>query len=112
VYEPEFANVLKHTERQGNTLSVILRQAWDGTGAIRALTKNSPARATGAHVSMIGHITAEELRRYLTQARLGEFLESYVAGRTDVRPRTTINLDQTSRLTKSRPAPPTPSGFG
>jgi hypothetical protein len=65
-YEPEFANVLKQTERQGNTVSAILRQAWDG-GDLRTLTKNSPARATGAHVSLIGHITAEELRRYLTQ---------------------------------------------
>jgi hypothetical protein len=66
VYEPEYANVLKQTERQGNTLSAILRQAWDG-GDMRTLTKNSPARATGAHVSLIGHITTEELRRYLTQ---------------------------------------------
>jgi hypothetical protein len=30
------------------------------------MTKNSPARATGAHVSLIGNITADELRRYLT----------------------------------------------
>jgi hypothetical protein len=66
VYEPEFANVLKQTERQGNTLSPLLRQAWD-CGNLRTLTKNSPARATGAHISLIGHITAEELRRYLTQ---------------------------------------------
>ena len=66
VYEPEFANVLKQTERQGNTLSAILRNAWDGRD-LRSMTKNSPARATGAHVSLIGHITADELRRYLTQ---------------------------------------------
>jgi hypothetical protein len=66
VYEPEFANVLKQTERQGNTVSVILRHAWDGRN-LRAMTKNSPARATGAHVSLVGHITTEELRRYLTQ---------------------------------------------
>jgi hypothetical protein len=66
VYEPEFANVLKQTERQGNTVSVVLRQAWDGQD-LRTMTKNSPARAAGAHVSLIGHITADELRRYLTQ---------------------------------------------
>jgi hypothetical protein len=66
VFEPEFANVLKQTERQGNTLSAIIRNAWDGRD-LRTLTKNSPARATGAHVSLIGHITGEELRRYLTQ---------------------------------------------
>jgi hypothetical protein len=69
VYEPEFANVLKQTERQGNTLSAILRQAWDGND-LRSMTKNSPARATGAHVSLVGHITADELRRYLTQTEM------------------------------------------
>jgi hypothetical protein len=66
IQEPEFANVLKQTERQGNTLSALLRQAWDG-GNLRSMTKNSPARSTGAHISLIGHITADELRRYLTQ---------------------------------------------
>ncbi|QJW97257.1 hypothetical protein [Frigoriglobus tundricola] len=65
IQEPEFANVLKQTERTGNTLSAVIRQAWDG-GNLRTLTKNSPAKATGAHVSMIGHITREELQRYLT----------------------------------------------
>jgi hypothetical protein len=65
VYEAEFANVLRQTERQGNTLSTVLRQAWDGAD-LSTLTKNSPARATGAHVSLVGHVTAEELRRYLT----------------------------------------------
>jgi hypothetical protein len=64
-FEAEFANVLKQTERLGNTLSVVLRQAWDGLD-LRTLVKNSPARATGAHVSLVGHITADELRRYLT----------------------------------------------
>jgi hypothetical protein len=65
VLEPEYANVLKQTERTGNTVSVILRNAWDGRD-LRSMTKNSPAKATGAHVSLIGHITADELRRYLT----------------------------------------------
>lgn len=63
--EEEFAKVLKQTERQGNTLSPTLRQAWDGK-SLQTLTKNSPAKATGAHVSLIGHITADELRRYLS----------------------------------------------
>jgi hypothetical protein len=65
VYEPEFANVLKQTERQGNTLSPIIRQGWDGHN-LRTLVKNSPARATSPHISLIGHITTDELRRYLT----------------------------------------------
>jgi hypothetical protein len=67
IYEPEFANVLKQTERQGNTASVVLRQAWDGNKVLRTLTKNSPAKATGAHISIVGHVTGEELQRYLTQ---------------------------------------------
>ena len=33
---------------------------------MQSLTKNSPAKATGAHISIIGHITKEELLRYLT----------------------------------------------
>jgi hypothetical protein len=65
VYEPEFANVLKQIERQSNILSTVLRNAWDGR-TLRTLTKNSPAVATGAHVSLIGHITDEELRRCLS----------------------------------------------
>jgi hypothetical protein len=69
VVEPEYANVLKQTERQGNTLSAILRQSWE-SGDLRTLTKNSPARATGAHVSLLGHITTEELRRYLTTTEM------------------------------------------
>jgi hypothetical protein len=69
VVEPEFANVLKQMERQGNTLSAVLRVAWDGRD-LRTLTKNSPARATGAHISMISHVTDEELRRYLTQTEM------------------------------------------
>ena len=64
VLESEFATILKQQERQGNTLSPILRQAWE-SGNIRTLTKNSPAQATGAHISIVGHITCEELRRYL-----------------------------------------------
>jgi hypothetical protein len=65
VYEPEFANVLRMIERQGNSLSANLRLAWD-TGNLRAIVKQAPARATGAHISVVGHVTAEELRRYLT----------------------------------------------
>jgi hypothetical protein len=35
------------------------------------MTKHSEARANGAHVSIIGHITKEELRRYLTETEQG-----------------------------------------
>ena len=66
VVEGEFANVLKVMTREGNTLSPVIRSAWDD-GNLRTLTKNSPARATDAHISIIGHITGEEFRRLLTE---------------------------------------------
>ncbi len=46
--------------REGNTLSAIIRQAWD-TGNLQVKTRNNPNRATGAHISIIGHITKDEL---------------------------------------------------
>lgn len=64
VTESEFAQTLKVAAREGNTLSAVIRQAWD-TGKLRTLTKNSPACATDAHISIIGHITRDELTRYL-----------------------------------------------
>lgn len=73
VYEPEFATVLKVMGREGNTLSDVIRKAWDGTD-LRTLTKNTPAKATGTHISIIGHITAEELRRYLDKTEMANGL--------------------------------------
>ncbi len=64
VIESEFASLLRVLQREGNTLSAIIRNAWD-RGDLRTMTKNSPAVATDAHISIIGHITVDELRRYL-----------------------------------------------
>ena len=70
VIEPEFASVLRVAARDGNTLSAIVRNAWDG-GTLQTITKNSPAKATGAHVSIVGHIVSEELCRYMTTTEAG-----------------------------------------
>jgi hypothetical protein len=64
VYEPEYASVLRVMRRDGSTLSAIIRQAWE-SGGLQTLTRKNPLRATGAHLSIIGHISAEELRREL-----------------------------------------------
>jgi hypothetical protein len=64
VIEPELASTLKVMAREGNTFSPVVRQAWDGQD-LRTLTKGSPARATAPHISFIGHITSQELTRYL-----------------------------------------------
>ena len=66
IVEPEFASPLKVAARDGNTLSPTVRLAWDGD-RLQILSKNSPAKATGSHVSLIGHITVFELRRCLTE---------------------------------------------
>ena len=66
IIEPEFAVVLKNMMRMHNTLSTAIRLAWD-SGDLSTLTRNSPLRASSSHVGIIGHITEEELRRYLTE---------------------------------------------
>jgi hypothetical protein len=70
VTEPEFSRVLQVAERESNTLSAVIRQAWD-TGNLRILTKKQAARSTEAHISIIGHITRDELRRLLTDTAAG-----------------------------------------
>lgn len=66
VIESEFAAPLSMMRREGNTLSAILRLAWD-SGDLRVLTKSSPAVATGAHISIVGHITKAELLKHLNE---------------------------------------------
>ena len=66
VNEPEFAGALLAADRHGNVLSPIIQKAWDG-GKLETLTKSSPLCATGSHISIIGHITTEELRARLTR---------------------------------------------
>lgn len=66
VVEGEFTTALKSISRQGNTLSSVMRQAWDD-GNLNTLVKNAAARATNAHISIIGHVTKGELLRDMTE---------------------------------------------
>jgi hypothetical protein len=66
VIEPEFAGVLSAVDRHGNTLSPLIRRSWDGDN-LSSMTKNTALCATAPHVSIIGHITIEELRARLTR---------------------------------------------
>ena len=70
VVESEFASTLRVMGREGNTLSPVIRNAWDRSD-LQTMTKNSPAKATGAHISIVGHVTDDELRRYLTVTEAG-----------------------------------------
>jgi len=69
VIEPEFASVLKAASREISTLSPTLRSAWDGR-PLAILTRTAPARASTAHIAVIGHITQHELRRHITSIEL------------------------------------------
>ncbi len=64
VIEEEFVSTLRMLERTGNTLSPVLREAWDN-GNLQTLTKKSALRARNAHVSVMAHITPTELRNSL-----------------------------------------------
>src|SRR5262249_26875119 len=65
-----YAIVLRVLTRDGNTLSAIVRNAWD-TGNLTTLVKHDPAKATGAHISIVGHVTKDELLRYLDDTESG-----------------------------------------
>jgi len=66
IVQSEFSSPLKVMRREGNTLSAIIREAWDGE-RLRTATKNSPLSATDPHISIIGHITREELMRNVSE---------------------------------------------
>jgi Protein of unknown function (DUF3987) len=69
VLEPEFAGALSAAGRNGSILSMVLRDGWDN-GFLNTLVKNSPNRATGAHISISAHVTIEELLRFLDRTEL------------------------------------------
>lgn len=65
VVEEEFSSALKVMAREGNTLSGVLRQAWDSPAVLAPMTKNNRITASDPHVSIIGHITRDELLKSL-----------------------------------------------
>jgi hypothetical protein len=69
VIEPEFASVLKRAGRDGNTLSTVIREAWDH-GNLRVMTRNNPLQTNLAHIGVIAHITIEELREKLSATEM------------------------------------------
>ena len=63
--EREFYSALEVMRREGNIVSRIVRDAWDCRPTLRTLTKNTHTRVTNAFISIVGHITIEELRQKL-----------------------------------------------
>lgn len=63
IKEPEFGNVLNMAQRQGNTLSHVLRNGYDGK-TIKPLTKRDKVCVTHPFFCMIGNITPQELAEH------------------------------------------------
>jgi len=81
VLEGEFAGILKNFERKGNTLSSILRSAWDGI-PIGTMTR-CPITVMEHHLTLLAHVTPTELALLLPQVEtangfLNRFLVVYV----------------------------------
>ncbi|MFI3157514.1 MAG: DUF3987 domain-containing protein [Methylococcaceae bacterium] len=67
VVEEELANAFKIAQREGNTLSQVLRRAWDG-GTLAPMTKNNRLSATDPHINTLGHITQFELNGVVSKS--------------------------------------------
>jgi hypothetical protein len=63
--EREFFQALAVLKREGSILSRVIRDAWDCCERLATITKHSPTRATQPFISIVGHITADELRQAL-----------------------------------------------
>ncbi len=83
VMESEFVRILTVMERDGSTLSAIIREAWDGSD-LSNITKGVRLKATDPHVSVIGHITPTELQDRLKHtARANGFLNRFLTVYTE-----------------------------
>jgi hypothetical protein len=68
--EREFAQALTVMKREGNTVSRIVRDAWDCREVLTNLVKHSKETATDAMISIVGHITPQELTRMLDETSM------------------------------------------
>ncbi len=72
IIEEELAGVFKVCQREGNTLSPILRAAWDHSEhkVLEPLTKSNRLKATNPHINILGHITSTELFKVLDKTEI------------------------------------------
>ena len=68
--EREFQQALTVMQRQGNTLSTVVRDAWDCRQVLETLTKKEPTKATNPFISIGGHITRDELKESLDRTAM------------------------------------------
>ncbi len=74
--ESELATTLRRIEREGSSLSPVLRDAWDRRPLDTLVSeRNRPAARAGTnHISVVGHITRSELTRYLDRTEMANGL--------------------------------------
>ncbi len=88
VYEPEFSRTLIASGRRGSTLSPIMRQSYDGV-PLQVMTRQ-PLAAERHHISIVAHITEDELVRSLNAIEMvngfGNRFMYVAARRSKVRP--------------------------
>jgi Domain of unknown function (DUF3854) len=70
IEEPEFGSPLTVMKREGNTLSMVVRNLWDDR-TLQTMTRTKPLRASDTHGTIIGNITRSELLRHLNEEKLG-----------------------------------------
>ncbi len=66
ITEPEFSSVMARSKRDGNTLSPILREAWDGHGL--SVLNRKALTAEESHMGVIGCVTPDEFRLRKTES--------------------------------------------
>lgn len=77
---PEFRTVMAQAKREANILSSVLRDAWDSPDVLCIPNKgDNAARATGAHIAMMAHVTPGEFRRKVDPSEIaGGTLNRYL----------------------------------
>ena len=68
VTETEFSSVMARSQRDGNTLAAVSRQAWEG----RALSvmNRKQLKASSSHIAVIGHVAPREFRSRMADTDL------------------------------------------
>jgi len=79
VLETEWESVLARTRREGNTLSAVLRDAWDGR-TLATMNAGGASREVAVHaLTVVGHITPQALKEGMTGTDLTNgFLNRFI----------------------------------
>lgn len=107
VREGEFSKLLNVAQREGNTLSPVLRDAWDGKD-LRNNVKHNPLAATEPHISAVCDITIHELTASLKeQERYNGFANRFIflfVERSRLIPQSRVQFDWTEERSELRSA--------